>query len=302
MAIKVPITLSAPDDALRDFAAGALLRVERAASEDGSYAELGTVAIVAATVAYEYFDSTGAATSWYRWRVSNAAGSLTSGYSDPYQGVDAGQHDLPSGSYATVDALMISRRQTTNDGRVIAAAEKHLRDTTRDLEREIKYSFFRRPQTGTEARLYHGSGSRRLHIHEGIAQLDLVEIRLTAGGSWVELSADDWYLESYPCELNPLPDEPYFHVVLAASGTYRVFPRIERGVRLTIATGWPRPPQDAVAANIAWARQRLALDASLPGGPIGPEELGYPSAPDRKPQAVYDLIAAERQRHMACSM
>jgi hypothetical protein len=85
--------------------------------------------------------------------------------------------------------------------------------------------------------------------------------------------------------------------VLEQDAAYRTFPAVDRGVRLTGVRGWPAIQSDHKAANVAWTRQKLAADPSLPGGPLGPEEFGNPIGPDRWPRAVYDLVMAERQRH-----
>lgn len=298
MAIKVPIPLDAPDDALRDFGAGALLRVERATAEAGAYAEIGTVAIVAATFRYEYFDSAGVVTHWYRWRVSNAANTVQSGYADAFQGVDAGQESLPSGSYATLDDALGTHRQEPTGTKYAARLESALREATRDLIREMGgHDYFRHPQTGTETRLFHGTGRDILHVHEGIVSLSQVEIRLTVGGAFVVVPAADWWLEAEPGDLNPAPGEPYFHVRLSSAGSYKIFPKIEQGVRLTLAWGWPEVLPDAREAVVAWGRQKVGWDPSQPGGVPGPDNLeGNPSG-DRMPDAVYKLLRAENRRH-----
>lgn len=203
-------------------------------------------------------------------------------------------------SYASVADVQKFRRVTTTDGAVVGALTQHLEDTTVELTREIGWSYFRSPETGTTTRILHGNGTNRLHVHEGIAELALVEVRYSTTEDWVELAATDWYLEAAPGEPNALDGEPYFHVVLDPSGNYRTFPSGPLRVRLTLATGWPAVPTYAVAANVAWARQRLALDPAM-AGQVGPEDMGVPTGPDRWPRAVYDLVQREKQRHW-CSM
>jgi hypothetical protein len=110
--VRVPITVTAPDDLLVAYSAGALIRVERSATQSGVYAEVGTAAIVAGTYQYTYNDAAGTLTSWYRWRVSNAGNTLASGYSSPLQGVDAA---FPFGvavppRHATLDKLLLTYR------------------------------------------------------------------------------------------------------------------------------------------------------------------------------------------------
>jgi hypothetical protein len=300
MAAKVTIALDAPADALAGYSAGAVMRLQSSATEGGVYANLTTIAIAATTFSYEYWDNAGDTTTWYRWRIENAGGTETGEYSDPFQGVDPAVDSHASGSYADVDDVLIAMRQNITDTRWLANLQKRLVETTRDLTRELGgYTFFR---SGTETRRYHGKGRHRLHVHEGIVSASLVEIQPTTGGSWVELESDDWYLEGYPDQDFVADGEPYFHIVLEADATYTTFPTTRRGVRVTGVFGWPAVLPDARAANVAWARNKMAADTTVPGGALGPEELGSPVGADRWPRAVYDFIMAERGRHHACSL
>ena len=284
------VTIPNPDDKLTEYGPGALIYGERADTEAGVYAQVFTEPIEATKFFYEIPDPTGDNTKWYRIRYGNSGATLFSQYGEPFSG------DEPP-AYATIDDLLLAKGQPTTDTRYIAEAERKLTDATNDLDAEIGYTHFRTPRTGTETRLFNGNGTCRLHVHEGIAQLDLVEIRLTPGGSWTPLVADDWYLEAEPNQLTPRPGDPYFHVALAPNRGYTVFPRFPQSVRLTLATGWPTVLSSWRVATVAWARQRLAMDPSIPGGPMGPEEMGSPVGPDLWPRAVYDLVQREARRH-----
>jgi hypothetical protein len=67
------------------FGAGALIRVESATAAAGPWTEIGTTALSATVTSYLYCDATGTDGTWYRWRISNAAGILDGDYSDPWQ-------------------------------------------------------------------------------------------------------------------------------------------------------------------------------------------------------------------------
>ena len=75
------------------FGAGALIRIESAATIAGVYAEITTLPIVATQVQYQYWDPAGTATTWYRWRVSDAGNAIDSDYSAPLQGTNQGYSD-----------------------------------------------------------------------------------------------------------------------------------------------------------------------------------------------------------------
>lgn len=288
MANLVRVSVLAPDDVLRDYGAGALIRLERSATSTGAYAEVATKAIVTETYSYEIFDSAGATTDYYRVRYSTATPTLAIHYS-AYEPVFS--PSAPT-SYATLDELLITMGQSTSDTRFLATAERRLVEATRDLDREIGYSALR--TTGT--RIVHGDGTGTLHVHGGIVSLTGIDIRLSTGAAWTPLQAQDtgWYLEGDLGNPNAV-DDIYYHVRLIDTASYTTFPNVRQAVRLTGTFGGNGDLRKA--ACVAWARQRIALDPSMPGGiTSGPEDLGGAVSLDRWPRAVYDLIASERHR------
>ena len=108
MAVKVVLGLDAPDDALTGYGAGAILRVQSSATETGTFANLTTVAVVAATYQYETWDAAGDKTTWYRWRIENAAATETGDWSAAFQGWDPAVAARNAGSYATLDDWFVA--------------------------------------------------------------------------------------------------------------------------------------------------------------------------------------------------
>lgn len=294
--ILVAITVADPAAQITSLGSGALLRVERSATESGVYAEFATVALNANVVAYDIWDPSGDEDSWYRTRFSEDDGANPTAYSSSFQ---AGEQ-----AYATRTDLLLRFRQDVTDTRTLDRMTTVLAEVTRDLTREVGYSFFRQPLSGTEAVVFHGNGSRRLHVHGnaarvGVVSLTSVEIKVSAtDDDWTLVPSTDWFLEGEPGGLHVEPGDPYFHVVLATTGTYRTFPRGDQRVRLTGVFGWPAIQPDHRAATVAWAHQRLFAEPGLNGIPA-PDDLGPAYAPDRHPRAVYDLLCDERDRH-AC--
>src|SRR6185369_8250797 len=163
MGILVRVTDLSPDDHLRDYGAGALIRLERAPSEDGTYVEIDTKPIVSAKFSYEIHDPTGTSSSWYRSRYSSAdpGATLFSEYSDPWS-------DAAPTTYANLDDFLL------RVGRPLTEREDRLED-------ELKMSFFRSPASGAdEVRLFDGDGSGVLHVHSGIIELTSARFRLNA--------------------------------------------------------------------------------------------------------------------------
>lgn len=296
MPILVRLTVANPDDILDGYGAGAKLRLERAATVDGTYAEVATDDLLSGILSYEIWDASGTSDSWYRSRYSNSAGSVFSDYSDPF---------TPGApvAYATLDDLMLTMRQNVTDTRFLARADEVLAEVSRDLTRQLGYSFFRQPASGSEDVIFDGPGGRRLHVHGsaprvGVVAVGAVEIRYRRTDAWTTLDAADWRLEGNPGLTGVEAGDPFFHVALTDGGTYGAFPRGMELVRLTGAVfGWPAINRDHREAAVAWARQRLAADPSMPGGQLGPDAYGQPVAPDRWPRPVYDLVMAEKSRH-----
>ncbi len=282
------VTVLDPADVLRDYGAGALIRLERSATVDGLYAEIDTEPVVASTYSYELFDAAGASTDWYRVRYSTATPTLASHYSGYGTSFSPGSPD----AYATLDDLLLTMGQTVDDTRFRANAERRLREATLDLDREIGYSALRT----TGSIIAHGRGGSVLHVHRGIVSLTGIDIRLSTGAAWTALQAQDtgWYLEGNDGDPNAV-DSIYYHVRLVDTASYTEYPEVTQGIRLTGTFGGDADSRRA--ACVAWARQRIALDPSTPGGLLsGPEDLGGAVSIDRWPRAVYDLVSAERRR------
>jgi hypothetical protein len=81
--LEIDVANTAELLAAEAYGAGALLRWERSAAEAGPYAEGGTAALVPGTELYDVWDAAGVETTWYRTRVSDAAGTTFSAYSAP---------------------------------------------------------------------------------------------------------------------------------------------------------------------------------------------------------------------------
>lgn len=292
--IRVPIDLDDPDGALATaaFGAGALIRLERSTTEGGVYAEVTTKAIVAATYHYDIWDSGGSATSWYRWRISNSANTTQSGYSDTFQGVEI-TGDVEPDAYATLAELLTRVDQDITDTRLLSRYTSALLSATNEINEEIGYDFFRHPQSGTETRVFEGSGQGSMCLHgdiAGVISATLIEVAASHSETYESLEAEDWELEVR----NPAGAAPYDHLSLTSLAGRSFWPRL---VRITGAFGWSEIPAVAREACIARARQLVAADPTLPGGIAGPEEHGRPIGPNRMPDVTFRLIRREQQRH-----
>ena len=83
MAAKVTINLDqTAADYLAGYGAGALIFLQSSSSEGGSYSAVSSTAIVSGTEQYEVWDSAGASTTWYRFRIGDSGGSSFTDFSD----------------------------------------------------------------------------------------------------------------------------------------------------------------------------------------------------------------------------
>lgn len=189
-------------------------------------------------------------------------------------------------AYATLDELLAKYRQTIPEDSTLAATlGQALTDAAQGIDSMLGFDFNRHPATETEVRTFDGPSGDRLCVHDGIVPgtATQVEVRTTSTGDWTALDDEDW-MEETPEK----PGHPAFHLVLTGVGLHS-WHRGPRLVRITAAFGWPAVPADVKLANIHRARQLAAWDPTLPGGPIGPEELGMPSGPNRLPDTMWRL-------------
>jgi len=63
------------------YGTGAIIRLQSAATKDGTYANEATEPLVAGTETYTLYDTDGATSTWYRTRFENAGGTNTSEWS-----------------------------------------------------------------------------------------------------------------------------------------------------------------------------------------------------------------------------
>ena len=118
--LEIEVANAAELLATEAYGAGALLRWESSAAEVGTYVEGGTEALVSGTTLYDVWDAAGTETTWYRTRVSDAAGTTFSAYSAPRSPVTS------LVSIAEVRALVNSRLGDVDLGAVIDREEAWL--------------------------------------------------------------------------------------------------------------------------------------------------------------------------------
>lgn len=205
-------------------------------------------------------------------------------------------------TYATLDQLLASYPVSTRpdyDDDQLVELQNQLQEVTDAITDEVSFDFFRHPETDydpAEERLLDGKSRSRLHVHEGIIELELVEVRDHPTSAYVELDADDYVLHA----MYGRQGRPADHVDLTRRGR-TVWPCGPDAVRLTGTFGFPEVPGPVRRATIAWVRQGISGSDSFSGGQAGPDEFGRVVATNLMPNLVYRLFERERNRYMGCA-
>lgn len=304
--IRVDVWLPDPPSVLATgaFGAGALIRIERATSSTGTYAEVDTIAVVSTTVQYTWWDSTGSASSWYRWRVSDSGNTLDSDYSAPFQGTNPAA-SVSALSYASLgDMLGVFETAPTKPAKLVRLNSLLVTATAQVIEACAHRDYFRHPVSGSATWLVDGDGSDIIHVHEGLVALDTLELSFDGGLTYVPVTATDYVLRGdSPFSAEPIPaGEPYFHIRFTGWGQYANVPSTVRAARLTGARGWPAVPTVLVESTVQRARQLGFASGDYSGSAAGGlDEYGRPASNDRFwPQSLYNFLQAEHSRFMAC--
>lgn len=204
-------------------------------------------------------------------------------------------------AYASIEDVLRSRRQPTTDPAYTSVIETYLVDAKRALDDAIGgYTFTRSPETGTEAWITTGLGCNVLHVHEGVFDIESIEIRGGLSDAWVELDSGYWALEGELGDPRIPAGEPAFHVALLPGSTYSRFPAGRQLVRITGARYWPAVPLGAKSASVSLVRSWLGADQTGQGGQFGPEEMGGRIGGELWPRIAYDFVQHEKNRFRGC--
>lgn len=272
------LTVDNPEDLLNigAYGAGALIRLQTAATEAGAYADVAgtgstpTVPLVAGIRSYTAFDPAGIATSWYRTRYENAGATRASDWSDPFQVSEEGS-GLICSLYDVKQRLAIDPTDSTHDEDILG----FIREVTDEIQGFTGQLFVRTPSSGSDTFLLDvevAGGS--ILVPYGVAAIDSLEVasvsQPSSGGTYTTIPSTDFGLRP-----SISPDGRPWHTILL--GDTSAFPSFYTGqnvIRFTGALGWARIPE-AVAgiARSAVVRRYLAkrsgsadLAVTGPGG------------------------------------
>lgn len=244
--------------------AGALGRVERAATEAGAYSEISTFALVAGTRLYTVYDLAGAVDSWYRIRFSKSDGTSPSEYGAVFQAGDETAGLLCS-LYDVRQALGTSAN-ADDDENIL----DNIRQVSVAIEGYCGRWFAPRPLSGTTTYRMHTHAGRVLRIPKGIRSITTlstaVQDQPATGGTYS--MASGYYID--PPDIERDVSWPGTSVrFMITSGS--IFYDASYGVEIVGAFGWASVPHDIQGVAIRAVVRRYLGKAGTGAVAIGPE-------------------------------
>lgn len=274
-------------DLITEFSAGAKVYLERdSSSAFASPTVVSSTALASGTEQYEFTDTSGTSSSWYRVRVGNSGGTA---YTDYSSGVQA----LQVLAYATVDDVVSGMNFGSDQSKypwianaLIAAKEL--------IDDRCGRSFSRNPSIsgdGTFTFRVWRVGKNRLSTAMGygldIVSVTTLEICSFDGGTYstVAQGSTGYYLDD---GFGP-GTWPYEDIVLSRFATpYIAFPVGNATVRLTGVLGFSAVPALVKQASIdlvrEWYRQ-----GPQGGVPSGVNQYGTPIFANAEPHSFRQL-------------
>jgi hypothetical protein len=276
MAIKVVLQVDGSADWIAADATASFRLDRDTTSAFAAPTEVATTSLSTGVERYETWDASGAATSWYRFRIEDDSDVALSGWSDPFQ-VLATQ-DIAN--LATVKLRLGSNASAADDD----ILESYIDAANGAIIQRIGY--YPGPSTDT-SRVYHGmyatKDQTRLRIPGGVRTVSALTIALNTGGSQTAATAGAWVLGPNVHALRTGEPYQYLQMVDVPTGAWSTFPAGYDNVTITGTFGWEVVPPDLVAIASAWAirqwKSRAAGDADI----LGTTEFGEQIVSDRFP-------------------
>ncbi|HUW16205.1 MAG TPA: hypothetical protein VMW94_03930 [Actinomycetes bacterium] len=278
MSIHLTVTLSeTAADLLTGYGAGAKLYLDSSATETGVYANVTSSVIVSGTEVYEFWDSAGTSSTWYKSRVGASDGSSYGAYSDAFQATSVDAYASLMDLRESMDLPDTSRDAYLLD--LLRVASEH-------IDSACGRQFYRDPQVSGDGTFYvdieradrdHLVGASYGYTTTGEA-LDIVSIttlsmRPSESEAYVEIAAGD---AGYYLDHGDAPWFPYGNVSLSPAGTYTTFSTGRRAVKIVGVLGFASVPQAVRNACLDMARE--AYRQGPGGGPaqVGTNQFGAP--------------------------
>lgn len=284
--IYVALDVSAAELLTSDaYGTGAKLRLESATTETGSYTELSTTTIVTGTQGYEFWDATGTATTWYRWRVSNTGGTVFSPYSAAFQVTDD--------QYVTLDIVKerLGLTTATDDatlGRFLMAAGRFMSN---------RIGLFLGPSTDT-VRTYdgHDADCDVLWIPGGIRAFTLIEVADGTGETFETVTSGDILIRPKAHLLPPGEPGSWLQFSDNPTGDWGSWPSGYDNIRITGTFGWREVPEDLAELAARLTQRYWLARSSGQADVVGSDALGNAVVSRFMARVDYQILDGYRDR------
>ena len=266
MAIKVLVFVEGSADWIT-YNANARFRLDRdTTAAFASSTEVVTTVLTSGTERYEVFDTSGTSTSWYRWRIEDAADVALSAWSVGWQVLES----RPIATLADVKQRLGTTSATDDD--MLVSIIGGVNDAF-----TAYIGYYPGPSTDT-ARTLHGKDAvwngHRMWIVGGVRSITTLAIAGSTGGATSNATSTDYILGPHASYLRP--GEPYHYIefVDVTTGSWGYFPHGYSNVVITGYFGWSSVPaelvQRATLESVRHWKARATGDADV----VGSDEFG----------------------------
>ncbi len=270
----VSLTATNPDQLLNAaaYGTGAVMQVQSGPSSAGVFVDDGVVGLVAATNSYTYYDVDGASTTWYRTRYENAAGTVTSDWSDVFQ-ADA---STALSTYVNVTNLKLRLGIT-------GTAQDVVLDQICDETNQWIESYVGRVLGPVPSATYtfDAEDNDTLDVFNlGVQSISLLQTASYTGGTLSTVSPSEYFIRP----LNRFNGEPGTRIEMYPGSFYAGYGT----VAVTMVAGFLAVPDDVRGVAIAIATRSWHGRQSGQADVVGSDDTGGP--------IVSTIVAPEHKR------
>lgn len=181
------------------------IQIERSSIGGGvGFANIGSVTLIADTLDYTFYDTTGVNSDWFRWYFSNAANSFPSSPSREYS-PEVQPGDESAGLLCDVFDVKQEMGKSATDSSQDESIAQKIGEVSAAIMGYTGRRFARTPASGTTTYLFdiarHG---RILRVPQGIAEMTTLEVAVSSqpetGGTYTTVPTTDWFLRPVVAE------------------------------------------------------------------------------------------------------
>ena len=281
------------------YDAGALVRVQWAATEAGTFADIAgtgatpTIPLVAGTRVYVGYDPAGTSSVWYRTRYENVGATRLSDWSAAFQ-VGAETGAFLCSLYDAKQRLGIAYTDTSEDENILG----YIAQVSHRIESVTGRWFVPRPLSGTTTYVLDGpTNPLELWVPVGIRSITTLGYATTdqpdTGGTYTTIGSAFYSLGS---AIERSPSWPATRIRLLLTAPGRFYEGLNT-VQIVGSFGWAAVPPDIeqVALNLVVAAHR---ERAISGGEVVVTEAGgerrFPAGLSRNDRRVLEWYAVVR--------